>query len=269
MPALVAMARWLRIDGVDLGLKDRRAFVAAASKGLGFACAQALAAEGARVFICSRNPSAIESAAKKIGAAGWKAADVSKPGEPEAAVEEAISRLGGLDILVVNSGGPPAGTFESTPLDGWNTAHNLLLVGALRLIRTALPELKRSGHGRIVVITSVSVRQPIQNLILSNSLRAAVTNLAKTLSLEVGPSGVTVNCMAPDAVLTDRIRELAGNDPATIERNIKASAERNPMRRMGTPEEFGATCAFLCSTHAGFITGQTIGVDGGTLVGVH
>jgi 3-oxoacyl-[acyl-carrier protein] reductase len=139
----------------------------------------------------------------------------------------------------------------------------------VRLIRTALPELMKSGHGRIVIITSVSVRQPIPNLILSNSLRAAVTGLAKTLSFDVGPSGVTVNCLAPDAILTDRIRELAGGDPAQVERSIQASAERTPMRRMGDPDEFGATCAFLCSTHAGFITGQTIGIDGGTLVGVH
>jgi 3-oxoacyl-[acyl-carrier protein] reductase len=254
---------------VDLGLKDRRAFVAAASKGLGFGCAQALAAEGAKVFISSRSESQISAAAAKIGAAGWKTADVSKPGEPEAAVKEAISKLGGLDILVVNSGGPPAGNFESTPIDAWDTAHRLLLKGAVHLIHAALPELKQSGHGRIVIITSVSVRQPIPNLILSNSVRAAVTNLAKTLSFELGPHGVTVNCLAPDAILTDRIRELAGDDPAQQERNIKASAERAPMRRMGTPEEFGAVCAFLCSDQAGFITGQTIGIDGGTLAGVH
>jgi 3-oxoacyl-[acyl-carrier protein] reductase len=258
-----------RIEGVDLGLKDRRAFVAAASKGLGFGCARALAAEGAKVFISSRSESAIEAAANKIGAAGWKAADVSKPGEPEAAVKEAISRLGGLDILVVNSGGPPAGTFQSTPVEAWDRAHGLLLMGAVRLIHAALPDLKASGQGRVVIITSVSVRQPIANLILSNSIRAAVTNLAKTLSLEVGPYGVTVNCLAPDAILTDRIRELAGGDAAQVERSIKESAERTPMRRMGDPDEFGATCAFLCSKQAGFITGQTIGIDGGTLMGVH
>jgi 3-oxoacyl-[acyl-carrier protein] reductase len=254
---------------VDLGLKDRRAFVAAASKGLGRACAQALAAEGARVFISSRGEAALQATAGDIGAAGWKVADVSKPGEPEAAVKEAISLLGGLDILVVNSGGPPAGTFSTIGLDGWDAAHALMLMGAVRLIRTALPELERSGHGRIVIITSISVRQPIPNLILSNSIRAAVTNLAKTLSFEVAPRGVTVNCLAPDAILTDRIRQLAGDDPAQVERNIKASAEHAPMRRMGSPEEFGATCAFLCSQHAGFITGQTIGIDGGSLMGVH
>ncbi len=142
-------------------------------------------------------------------------------------------------------------------------------MGAVRLIHAALPALKESGQGRIVIITSVSVRQPIANLILSNSIRAVVTNLAKTLSLEVGPHGVTVNCLAPDAILTDRIRELAGGDAAHVERSIKESAARTPMRRMGDPDEFGATCAFLCSKQAGFITGQTIGIDGGTLMGVH
>ena len=254
---------------MDLGLKDRRAFVAAASKGLGFGCAQALAGEGAKVFISSRSESQISAAAARIGSAGWKAADVSKPGEPEAAVKEAISKLGGLDILVVNSGGPPSGTFESTPIQAWDTAHALLLMGAVRTIHAALPELKQSGRGRIVIITSVTVRQPVPNLILSNAVRAAVTNLAKTLSFELGPHRVTVNCLAPDAILTDRIRELAGGDPAQQERSIRASAERTPMRRMGTPEEFGAMCAFLCSDQAGFITGQTIGIDGGTLAGVH
>jgi 3-oxoacyl-[acyl-carrier protein] reductase len=254
---------------VDLGLKGRRAFVMAASKGLGFGCAKALAAEGAQVFVSSRSESAIKAAAEKIGAAGWKSADVSKPGDPEAAVKEAISQLGGLDILVVNSGGPPAGTFQSTQIDAWDAAHGLLLMGPVRLIHAALPELKQSGHGRIVLITSITVRQPIPNLILSNSVRAAVTNLAKTLSLELGPDKITVNCLAPDAILTDRIRELAGTDPAQQERSIKESSQRTPMRRMGTADEFGAMCAFLCSNQAGFITGQTIGIDGGTLVGVH
>src|SRR5262249_36053033 len=174
-----------RIERMDLGLKGRRAFVAAASKGLGLGCAKALAAEGAQVFISSRSEPGIRAAAETIGAAGWKAADQSKPGEPEYAVKEAISKLGGPDLLVGNSGGPPAGTFQSTPVDAWDTAHGLLLMGAVRLIHTALPELKKSGDGRIVIITSVTVRQPVANLILSNSVRAAVTNLAKTLSIEL------------------------------------------------------------------------------------
>ena len=242
---------------MDLGLNDRRALVTAASKGLGRACAEALVAEGARVFICSRDAAAIEATGKAIKAAGWTAADVSKQGEPESLVDLAISKLGGLDVLVVNAGGPPPGTFQSTSLEGWEPAFHLTLMSAVRLVKAALPALKQSGQGRIVFITSISVRQPIPNLILSNSLRAGVTGLAKTLSRELAPDGITVNCLAPDGILTDRIREL------------KLSAANSPMGRFGDPSEFAAACAFLCSKQAGYITGQTLGVDGGSLLGVH
>ncbi len=253
---------------MDLGLKGRRALVTAASKGLGRACAHALAAEGARVFISSRDTGLLTKVSKDIGAAGWHAADMSVAGGPESAVEAAAAALGGLDILVVNAGGPPAANFQGTSLESWDTAHRLTLMSAVRLIKSALPHLKQSDQGRIVIVTSVSVRQPIPHLVLSNSVRAAVTGMAKTLSREIGPDGITVNCLAPDAVLTDRTRNLA---PAgvDVEEYIKKSAEVVPLRRMGDPAEFGATCAFLCSKQAGFITGQTIGVDGGTLVGVH
>ncbi len=254
---------------MDLGLKDRRAFVAAASKGLGYACAKAMADEGARVFITSRDAAAIEAAGKKMGAAGWRAADVSKPGQPEAAVEAAAAELGGLDILVVNSGGPPPGTFQTTKLEEWDAAHELLMMGAVRLISAALPHLKASGQGRIVIITSITVRQPIPNLVLSNAIRAAVTGLAKTLAGELGPDGITVNCLAPGTILTDRIYQLAAHGGGDADANIARMGSDVPARRLGTPEELGATCAFICSKHAGFITGQTIGVDGGALVGVH
>ena len=253
---------------MDLGLKGRRALVTAASKGLGRACAGALAAEGARVFISSRDGALLEKVAKDIGAEGWQPADMSLAGGPESAVEAAAAALGGLDILVVNAGGPPAANFQGTSLENWDTAHRLTLMSAVRLIKSALPHLKQSDQGRIVIVTSVSVRQPIPHLVLSNSVRAAVTGMAKTLSREIGPDGITVNCLAPDAVLTDRLRYLA---PAgvDVEEHLKRSAEAVPLRRMGDPTEFGATCAFLCSKQAGFITGQTIGVDGGTLIGVH
>jgi len=254
---------------MDLGLKGRSALVTAASKGLGRACAEALIAEGAEVFISSRDQVSIERTAKEINAAGWLAADVSKPGEPEELVRAAITRLSGLDILVVNAGGPPPGTFQSTPLELWEVAFNLTLMSAVRLIRTGLPHLKRSEQGRIVCITSISVRQPIPNIALSNSLRAAVTGMAKTLSRELAPDRITVNCLAPDAILTDRIREVAAASGAQPEDRIKEMAASHPMGRMGDPAEFGATCAFLCSRQAGYITGQTIGVDGGALVGVH
>lgn len=262
----------LRLDEntpVDLGLKGRRALVTASSKGLGLACARVLAAEGARVFITSRDAAAIESAAKAIGAAGWRAADLSRPGDPEAAVEAAAAALGGLDILIANAGGPPPGTFQSTSLEDWDTAHRLTLMSAVRLVTAALPHLKASGQGRIVFITSITVRQPISNLVLSNSVRAAVTGLAKTLSRELGPDGITVNCVAPDGILTDRIRHLVGSSGGDIEENLKRRAADVPMRRLGDPAEFAAACAFLCSKQAGYITGQTLGVDGGSLAGVH
>lgn len=253
---------------MDLGLTGRHALVTAASKGLGRACAEALAAEGASVFISSRDAASIEATGVAINAAGWAAGDVSR--EPEALVEQARAKLGGLDILVVNAGGPPPGTFESTPVESWEGAFQLTLMSAVRLVKAALPDLKRSDQGRIVFITSVSVRQPIAQLVLSNSLRAGVTGLAKTLSLELARDRITVNCMAPDAILTDRIRHLAAAAGGSAsEEELKRRAARAPMGRFGQPEEFGAACAFLCSRQAGYITGQTLGMDGGALLGVH
>jgi 3-oxoacyl-[acyl-carrier protein] reductase len=252
---------------VDLGLKDRRALVTAASKGLGRACAEALAAEGAQVFISSRDQASIEAAGTAIKAAGWAAADVSK--EPESMVEQAREKLGGLDILVVNAGGPAPGTFQATSLESWEAAFNLTLLSAVRLVKSALPDLKKSDQGRIVFITSITVRQPIANLVTSNSLRAGVTGIAKTLSLELAPDGITVNCLAPNAILTDRIRQLAAAGGGDADEQLKRQAAATPMGRFGQPQEFGATCAFLCSRQAAYITGQTLGVDGGSLVGVH
>src|SRR6267143_2480816 len=254
---------------MDLGLKGRNALVTAASKGLGRACAEALIGEGAEVFIASRDSVAIESTAKQIKAAGWLAADVSKPGEPEALVKAAVTRMPGLDVLVVNAGGPPPGTFQSTPLDQWELAFQLPLMSAVRLIRAGLPHLKRSDQGRIVCITSISVRQPIPNIALSNAMRAAVTGLAKTLSRELAPDGITVNCLAPDNILTDRIRQIAAASGPDPDQRVKQMAAHAPMGRLGDPAEFGAACAFLCSKQAGYISGQTIGVDGGALLGVH
>jgi 3-oxoacyl-[acyl-carrier protein] reductase len=221
------------------------------------------------VFIVSRDESAIEAAAKDVGAVGWRATDLARPGEPEAAVEAAAKVLGGLDILVVNAGGPPAGSFQATAMESWEAAYQLTLMSAVRLVRSALPHLKQSDQGRIVFITSITVRQPIPSITLSNSVRAAVSGLAKTLSSELGPDGITVNCLAPDGILTDRIRQLAGVSGAALEESLKRMAADTPLRRLGDPSEFAAACAFLCSKPAGYITGQTLGVDGGSLLGVH
>src|SRR6202521_2822725 len=254
---------------MDLGLDGRHALVTAASRGLGRACAEALAAEGVQVFISSRDSAAIESTGKAIGAAGWKAADMAKAGDPEPLVMAAVAKLGGLDILVVNAGGPPPGTSQSTPLESWVAAYQLTLMSSVRLVNASLPHLKKSGQGRIVFITSISVRQPIPNIALSNSLRAAVTGLAKTLSLELAADAITVNCLAPDHILTDRTRNIAAAAGGDVEERLKRQAAESPMGRYGDPSEFAAACAFLCSRQAGFVTGQTLGVDGGALVGVH
>jgi 3-oxoacyl-[acyl-carrier protein] reductase len=247
---------------MDLGLKGTRALVTAASKGLGRACAAALAAEGARVFIVSRDEERLRTAEREIGAAGHLAVDLATPGGPERAVEAAVAELGGLDILVCNAGGPPPGTFQSTPVDRWEVGYNLTLMSTVRLTKAALPLLIESGRGRIVNITSISVRQPIPNILLSNAFRSAVTAMAKTLAGEVAAQGVTVNNLAPGTILTDRVRELYSG-------SVEDQAAGIPAGRMGDPDEFGATCAFLCSLQAGYITGQTIGIDGGLQRGVH
>lgn len=247
---------------MDLGLKDTRALITAASKGLGRACAAALAQEGAHVFIVSRDDARLADAEREIGAAGHLAVDLAQLGSPERAVEAAAARLGGLDILVCNAGGPPPGTFESTPVDAWEIGYNLTLMSTVRLTKGALPLLKESGRGRIVNITSISVRQPIPNILLSNAFRSAVTAMAKTLSAEVASFGVTVNNLAPGTILTDRVRQLYGD-------NVEGVAKGIPAGRVGEADEFGATCAFLCSRQAAYITGQTIGIDGGALRGVH
>jgi 3-oxoacyl-[acyl-carrier protein] reductase len=254
---------------MDLGLKGRRALVTASSRGLGRACAEALVAEGARVYISSRDPRAIESVGREMGAAGWYAGDLAVAGEPEAQVNACVDVLGGLDVLVVNAGGPPPGTFQSTPLDAWEAGFELTLMSAVRLVKAALPHLKSSHQGRIVFITSISVRQPIPHIAISNALRGGVTGLAKTLARELAGDRITVNCLAPDAILTDRLKDIARAQGVDPEEAMRRSAEAAPMKRMGEPAEFGAACAFLCSRQAGYITGQTLGIDGGSLLGVH
>jgi 3-oxoacyl-[acyl-carrier protein] reductase len=247
---------------LDLGLTGTRALVTAASKGLGKACAAALAQEGARVLIVSRHEQDLARVQGEISASGHLALDLAEPESPARAVQAAVDTLGGLDILVCNAGGPPPGTFESTPLELWDSGYQLTLMSAVRLAKAAMPHLKESGRGRIVNITSLSVRQPVANLVLSNAFRSALTAAAKTLSAELAPFGATVNNLAPGMVLTDRIRQLYGDDLESLEKSI-------PMCRLGRPDEFGAACAFLCSLQAGYITGQTVGVDGGAVRGVH
>ena len=252
---------------MDLGLRDCRAFVAGASRGLGLACAKALADEGARVFVCSRDAGAIARAAAEIGAAGHAAADVSRASEATRVMAEAIAALGGLDCLVTNAGGPPTGAFDKAGDGDWDVAYQLNLMSAVRLIREALPALKASGRGRIVNLTGYGVKEPISDLVVSDSIRAGVTVMAKTIATDLAPFGITVNTIAPGPVLTDRITEIfsarARSAGTTRDELLRRFAETIPLRRLGRPEEIGGLCAYLCSPQAGYLTGQTIVVDGG------
>jgi 3-oxoacyl-[acyl-carrier protein] reductase len=254
-------------------LKGRKALVTGASKGLGFGCAQALAAEGADVFVVSRDADRIEEAARKVGAKAHLAADLSKAADCERVVGEAARQLDGLDIMVVNAGGPPPGTFESTAIDDWETGWELTLMSVVRLCKHALPHLKRSERGRIVYLGSTSTREPIPQILQSNAYRSAVVATLKTLAGEVAKDGITVNHMATGNVMTDRIIQIdeavAKQSGKSREQVTQDRLKNIPMGRLGSIEEYGAICAFLCSQQAGYITGQTIAVDGGLLRGVY
>src|SRR6202167_6208898 len=252
---------------MDLGLKDCKAFISGASKGLGKACAKALADEGARVFVCSRNAEELKRAAAEIRAAGYSAADVSRPADVKRVVAEAIAALGGLDCLVTNAGGPPTAPFEKAGDGDWDIAYQLNLMSAVRLIREALPALKASGRGRIVNLTGYGVKEPLTDLVVSDSIRAGVTVMAKTIASDLAPFGITVNNIAPGPIMTDRLVAIhaarANRLGISIDEQFKPFPQSIPVRRIGRPEEIGDLCAYLCSPQAGYITGQTIVVDGG------
>jgi len=247
------------------------ALVCAASKGLGRASAEALARDGVRVAICSRGGAALTAAAAAIQAAGGEAlpieADLRRAEDVTRAIETTVAAFGRLDILVTNSGGPPSGPFMALDEAAWIDAIDSLLLSVVRLCRGAIPHMQARGGGRIINITSISVKQPIEGLVLSNALRAAVAGLAKTLSVELAPHNILVNCVAPGYTRTDRVVELAnataareGITPAQAEQRI---VDRIPLGRMGTAAEFAAVVAFLASPAASFVTGVTLPVDGG------
>jgi 3-oxoacyl-[acyl-carrier protein] reductase len=252
---------------MDLGLKGCRAFVAGASKGLGKACAKSLADEGARVFVCARNADEIKQTATEIGATGYSAADVSRPADVKRVVAEAIAKLGGLDILVTNAGGPPTGPFDKAGDGDWDVAYQLTLMSAVRMIREALPALKASSRGRIVNLTGYGVKEPMTDLVVSDAVRAGVTVMAKTIASDLAPFGITVNNIAPGPIMTDRLIAIhmarAKSLGITVDEQFKRFSETIPVRRMGRPEEIGDLCAYLCSLQAGYLTGQAIVVDGG------
>ena len=261
---------------MKLELKDKVALVAAASKGLGCATALGLAREGAKVAICSRTEADIVAAAAKIRAATGSevhpiVADVCKAGDITRVVAETVATFGRLDILVPNSGGPPAGTFETLDAAKWQTALDSTLLLTIRMIQEALPQLKASSAGRIVVITSTSARQPIPGLLTSNTLRAGILGLLKTLSVELAPYGITVNNVAPGSFATDRIEHLlqirAKDGGITIDEARKMMESRIPLGRIGRPEELANMVVFLSSEAASYVTGQTMVVDGGQTLG--
>ncbi len=247
---------------MDLGLSGRRAAVAAASAGLGFGAAEALAAEGVQVAICGRDRERVEVAAQQIGAVALEA-DVGDADQATGFVEQAAERLGGpVDILVANAGGPPGGTFASTDLDAYRTALDLNLLSSIAMCRTAVPAMQAQGWGRVVAITSIGVRQPPAHLIASATARAGLTAFLKVLATEVAPDGVTVNSAQPGLHATDRMRDLYGGDPPP------EAAAAIPVGRLGDAADFGAVVTFLCSEQAGFVTGTSLLVDGGAFPGL-
>lgn len=262
---------------MDLGLKDRVAIVAGASKGLGRAVAEELAREGAQVAICSRAAEPLERAAAEIQRSTarevfFRSVDVSDPTAIANFVSEVNKHFGRVDICITNSGGPPSKSFAGTELKDWRAAVDLLLISAVCFAQETLPLMEKNKWGRFITITSSAVRQPVDGLLLSNSVRAAVTGLARTLANEYASFGITVNNVCPGYTRTDRLNHLAG---AISERSGGKSEEvfanwnrQIPAGRVGTPAEFAAVVAFLASERASYVNGASIAVDGGLTRGL-
>jgi len=262
---------------MDLGLKGRSAAVAAASRGLGRATALALAREGCSVAICGRDPGKIRASAEFIeretgGRVLAVTADVGSRGDCERFIGETVGAFGRLDILVTNTGGPPAGNFETTDAAEWEKAYHGLLANVIHLVRAAAPHMKQAKWGRILNIASLSVKQPIDNLILSNTFRPAIAGFSKSLSKELGPHGILVNTICPGYTRTDRLEELAESRVKaagiTKDQYYEMLGKNVPLGRVAEPEEFAAVAAFLCSERASYVSGIALAVDGGSSAGV-
>ena len=262
---------------MDLGIRGRVAIVTASSRGMGRAIAEALAAEGCRVAICSRDAEAVEAAKREIrsalGAEVYGASvDVTDRDALAAFVADARERLGPVSIAVANAGGPPAGRFEDFGADDWIAAFRLNFLSTWTLIRSVLPDMRSQRWGRVVSLTSTSVRQPIEGLILSNGVRASVVGMLKTLASEYGPDNILFNNVGPGLIATDRLLSIAKRRAEAagleLEEMIERMAGQTSLRRVGRPAEFAAVVAFLCSEQASYVTGSSLMIDGGLVRGV-
>lgn len=261
---------------MDLGLKNKRALVTGSSRGLGYAAASLLAKEGCKVAINGRDGEKIKATAEKlaqesgtqvIGLAG----DVSDASVPEKLVQQTVESLGGLDILITNASGPVSGSIEALDEAAWQKGIDLSLMAHIRLIRAGLPHLRRSDSASVLTITSYSVKQPIPNLLISNSVRAATAGLTKTLALELGKENIRLNSILPGWTATERVSELmearAKNNNTTVEEEFAKQTAEIPLGRMAQPQEFANAAVFLVSPAASYITGVLLNVDGGVIKG--
>lgn len=262
---------------MDLGLKNKRALVTGSSRGLGYATALALAKEGCKVAINGQDEAKIKAIAEKlsketgaqvIGLAG----DVGLADVPEKLIQQAAEAFGGLDILVTNAGGPPPGSIDSLDEAAWQKGVDLCLMAHVRLIKAALPILRKSDEASVLTVTSMSVKQPIANLLLSNSVRMATIGLTKSLALELGRENIRFNSILPGWTQTERVTELmtarATANKSTVEEETRKQSEQSPLGRLGRPEEFANAAVFLVSPAASYITGVMLNVDGGMYKGM-
>jgi 3-oxoacyl-[acyl-carrier protein] reductase len=254
---------------MDLGIRGRTALVTGASAGIGAAVALSLAREGVRLAVAARRSAGLDSVvaeAKRVGApdAAAFSLDLSDSDSIALALERLAREFGKPDILVLNGGGPKPGRLSEMALSDWDAAYQLLVRGMLEILDTVVPAMRARKWGRVVALTSSSVKQPIDTLVLSNAFRTALVSALRTLAVEVAADGVTVNCIATGRIETDRLRTLYGND----ERQLEQAAREIPIGRIATPEEFAPATVFLCSEPARYVTGQTISVDGGLVRGL-
>jgi Dehydrogenases with different specificities (related to short-chain alcohol dehydrogenases) len=253
---------------MNLGIKGRKALVLASSKGLGKGVAKALCLEGVDVMLCGRNAESLRETAAELmqanqGTVHYTSGDVSKREDIQAIISTAKAKLGQIDILVTNTGGPPPGRLMDTDLDQWEHAYRLLLESAVAAIQGVVPDMKHQGWGRIITISSQAIKQPVDGLILSNAVRSSLLGLVKSLSIELGPHNITVNNLLPGYTRTDRLTSLMAANP-----HMSQIVDEIPLRRIGEVDEFASAAVFLASECASYISGVSLPVDGGWIKGV-